>query len=399
MCLKNKCDFFRTIGVLFFIWCCITFFSACKAKAKTSYPLGKDLPELQAKQKNHTWYAFTENSIMQVDLPQKAPEVFEKPWTEAIRVSSCASSPSTAGSLYACALVNRLGLLVLEPSSIKLYQEASIFNGVTVDSIVYSSGTPVFYMYRSSFFNKSLEKGENESLLPSRPFLVEFNASSNTFYPLVTYSNLNLKEDEQIIGFFWDGKVWTCTSKRILNDRVEFSYFYWEPNIPITELSPALSSADLFTFRPSTEDEYRYLNMPRSFKNAPEELKTLIASIPPEMTLSISWRDTSGTSPIQYYQQGNGNILLYAHGTVVPRSNYAVVVFADGTTYLKQLNNEEESGIVAFRLPLLPAGYSYGEVALAGNTLYVSWEQSSFYKTGRAGLISVDLAAVLSQVN
>ena len=50
---------------------------------------------------------------------------------------------------------------------------------------------------------------------------------------------------------------------------------------------------------------------------------------------------------------------------------------------------------MAFRLPLLPTGYTYGDFAVAGNTLYVAWEQTNFYKTSRAGFLSVNLAAIL----
>ena len=55
----------------------------------------------------------------------------------------------------------------------------------------------------------------------------------------------------------------------------------------------------------------------------------------------------------------------------------------------------EDKVCAAFRLPLLPSGFSYGEEAISGNTLYVAWEESSFFKTGRAGFITVDLKPIL----
>ena len=375
----------------------VALFISCSNKNKNINQEGNDIPLLQAKQNNHKWYCFAEGAITQIDLPQHAPDILEKPWTEAVRISSCASLPQKEGNLYACALVNRLGLVLLTPDSATLYQDNAIFSDVTVDSLVFSNGTPIFYLYRSSFFNKNFIKGESTTILPSRPFLVEFNTSSNVFYPLVSYENLGLDDDEQIIGFFWDGTTWACTSKRITEDKVVFSYFYWEPLIPLTDLSPALSTVDLFSFHPSNENEYRNINIPRQINVAPDELKLLVSSIPSEMTLSISWKDTSGTSPRQYFQQGSrGKVALNANGAIVPRSNYASVIFADGTVYIKHIGQEER--IAAFRLPLLPAGYLYGDFAIAGDTLYVAWEQSNFYKTGKSGFISVDLKAVLSQV-
>ncbi|MBQ3648972.1 MAG: hypothetical protein II957_02110, partial [Treponema sp.] len=91
----------------------------------------------------------------------------------------------------------------------------------------------------------------------------------------------------------------------------------------------------------------------------------------------------------------NGASPVSAHGIEAPLAGYVACVFADGTTYIKK--TAADSQTVAFRLPLMPAGYNYGEVAIAGNYLYVAWEQTIFYKTGRSGFISVNLEDVLAQ--
>ncbi|MBQ5385370.1 MAG: hypothetical protein IIU46_13100, partial [Treponema sp.] len=293
----------------------------------------------------------------------------------------------------AYALVNRLGMLTFTENNVDLHTDASIFSGVTADSIVFCEGNPVFYLYRSSFFNTDFEGSISNAVQPSRPFLVEYDTKAKLFYPLVSYGNLGLDDDQQVSGFFWDGKTWSCSAKKTVEGkRVEFIYFDWESKVPITELTPAISKKSDFTFRQSSEESYRLLNMPKFFSSAPDALKDLVSSIPSEFTFNVTWKNGSGTTPMQYYQQGSSSVPQYANAGANER--YTAAVFADGTTYLKQNGSDE---VLAFRLPLLPAGYTYGDFAIAGNTLYVAWEQTNFYKTSRAGFLSVNLSAIVNQ--
>lgn len=360
----------------------VLFFSCAKAQ--------KEIPVLIPSQKNHVWYYFTPYTIERVDLPQHAPAVLEKPWTEAIRISSAGSVP---GGQNAYAVVNHAGVLECTQTGATLYPDVSIFSDNSAEGLVFSDDVPVFYLYRSTFFYKDVLAPASNA----RPFLMEFNPRSKISFPLVSYANLQLGSEEQVTGFVWNGKTWACSTKRILPDEVIFSYFLWEPIVALTELSPALS-ADVFTFTPSTERDWLNLNMPHLFYEAPKTLKKLLKSIPASFPFYIQWRDTSGTSPVYYYQEGNGDVPVNAFACQTQYAGYTLAVFADGTTYVQRRTDTTEK-LVAFRLPLLPAGYCYGECAVAGNTLYVAWEQRTFYKTGRAGCIAVNLASVLSQVN
>lgn len=56
-----------------------------------------------------------------------------------------------------------------------------------------------------------------------------------------------------------------------------------------------------------------------------------------------------------------------------------------------------ECPVVAFKLPKLPAGFSYGEQAVVGDTLYVRWKESVFFKTYRASFIKVQLAEIFDK--
>jgi len=387
----------KLLQKIIFLLICTTIFVSCAKKNAE-----KNIPLLDEKNIPHAWYYFTSNSFEKTTLPQNAPSVLERPWTEAVRISSAAVVPSgtDSGEYTAYAVVNRAGILALSPSQAKLFCDISLFSQDTADTLVFSNGTPVFYFYQSTFFNESIVSVSAKSaynattVSNARPFLVEFNPHAKIFYPLVSYSNLNLSESDQITGYFWNGTTWACSAKKTVDSRVTFSYFSWEPVVPLTELSPALSSTQ-FTFSPLTEDKYRELNTPSLFNGAPRELKNLLSTIPPEFCFYVTYHDDSGTSPVSFYQPGNDLSPVNAHAVLAKRAGYRAAVFADGTTYLKR--DSDDATTTAFRLPKLPAGYTYGDFAIAGNTLYISWEESNFYKTGRAGFLTVDINAILEK--
>ncbi|MBQ3688151.1 MAG: hypothetical protein II932_09980 [Treponema sp.] len=376
-----------------------------------------DLQQVSFVKKSHKWFYLSQEGFHETDLPQHAPQVLEQPWTEAIRIASAASLPAAfagtdaGGSYTAYALVNRLGMLAFSGSDIELFSDTHYFSKLTADSLVFSDGQPVFYLYKSTFFNSANGSATAEPANAAaigggggssgtdddgeRPFLLDFNPRSGLFYPLVSYQNLGLSSDEEIIGFFWNGDSWTCASKRRREQQIEFKYFIWQPLMSLTDLNPALLSSDSFIFKHATEDDYKKINMPLLFASAPEQLKSLISSIPSEFSFYVSWRDGSGNSPVNYYQAGNNSSTLNAKGLAQSDAGYDVIVFADGTTYLRKT---ETGSIAAFRLPLLQAGYSYGEIAVSGDCLIVAWEENNFYKTKRSGFIQIDLSEVLKKI-
>lgn len=369
-------------------------FASCAKKTNIILP-GENAEDISSETvKSHQWFCFTENGFEEIDLPQNASGLLKKPWTEAIRISSAANIPSKeyarSGIADAYAIVNRLGVLTLDGGNVRLYQDKSIFSGETADSLVFSGAHPVFCLYRNTFFNEGFSV-TYEALQQSRPFLVQFNPETKMSYPLVSYANLNLKDDEEISGFFWDGKSWACSIKNQSEDFVQFNYLSWSPIVNLSDLSPALNK-DLFVFEEISESQYRALNTPRLFKDTPGQLKKLLSSIPQSMCVYVIYRDESGTSPKSYYQEGNGGRPLNAKAIIAPAASLVAAVFEDGTTYVK---NTESDELHAFRLPKLPGAYKYGEVCISKKTMLVSWEETDFYKSGRSGFIKVDLESLL----
>lgn len=376
----------------------IMLLSGCDGKKSLNVSNAKmddELPvtsELTQNSKHHWWYYFTDNSIEEIDLPQNVPERQKKAWTEAVRIASAASVPSKINptDFDAYGIVNKIGVVAFKNGNASIYEDVSMFSKASADTIVFSETTPVFYLYRNKFFND--EAGTKLSTIQeSRTVLVEYDPVSKVFYPLVSYDNLNLKDNDEITGFFWNGSEWACSVKTFTDEGVEFSYFAWTPLISITELVPSFSK-DKFVFSACTEDRYRWLNFPRVYSEAPKVLKELLSYIPESVTFYVSYRDESGTSPISYYQEGSGDGSLNAKALVCPSSNIIAAVFEDGTTYIKKNGSEKVS---AFRLPKLPGGFKYGDLCISGNYLIVSWEETEFFNTGKSGFIKVDLLEVL----
>lgn len=346
--------------------------------------------------KNHTWYYFTEDGFEKIDLPQNAPKTAMIPWTETVRISSASSvipsvsAGNTKHPFQAYAIVNKRGLLAFNDAEIKFFTDNSIFKFDSADELVFSSGKPVFYLFRSSFFNSN-SASHFSNIYNSRPFLVEFNPSSRIFFPLVSYENLGLTNYEQVTDFFWEGKTWACAAKKTEGEKIDFKYFFWEPLVPLADLTPALGQ-ETFLFNPLDEEGYKKLNSPKLINQAPSELKELLKSIPEKFPYYVKFRDESGTSPVGYCQIGDDSAPLNATSFVAPIDGFSAAVFEDGTTFIKKYKQDDST--LGFRLPLLPSGFKYGQAAIAGKTLYVSWEETKFYNTARSGFICVNLAAL-----
>ena len=68
-------------------------------------------------------------------------------------------------------------------------------------------------------------------------------------------------------------------------------------------------------------------------------------------------------------------------------------MYFSGALYNKHILNNSRT--IALRLPKLPENFVYSDFGISGSFLYVAWEEVSFYETGRAGFLSVDLEKVL----
>lgn len=355
-----------------------------------------EVREIDTKKISHSWYAFTQNAYEKIDLPKECYPAAEKPWTESVRISS-------AGENFA--LVNRLGILEANGESLHLYKDPNLFGNVTAGNLVFSGGNPVFCLYRSSFFNQQLESKSTAinsfssgTSSKMRPFLVELSGASRIFFPLVTYSNLNLGNNSDITGFNWDGKTWSCSAKTTETGASSFKYFTWEPMVELSNLNPALTD-NSFEYKEISESKYRELTMPKQFKYAPVKLRQLLKSLPKQIGFFVSYRDGSGCSAQGFYHEGDEDYSLNAISAYYPKDGMLVCLFEDGTTYiLNECTSSGEPEKIVFRLPKLPQSFVYTDYFLSRKNLYIGWEENIFFKTARAGFLRVDLGEIFEEV-
>lgn len=405
-------SFKHSFSIYFFIFLalvCLSFFSCGKTN--------KEQPQEITKLRAHQWYYFTHRGFYPIDLPQNAPEVAEKPWTEAIRISAAGNNSSDN-----CALVNRLGILDFTTGKPELFRDIMLFDDVTADTLIFTKDGPVFHIYKNSHFNQqeqtNLVTGQNqEEDSFTQPLLVRYDRKQKLCTPVLTYGNMNIPLDAQLTSIIPQDDIWIGAVKTTRNDVVNFKYITFEA----LDKDGTIPDASRQVI-PTTEidaDTFRQSQKPTPLNEAPVLLQQLFAQVPETFEFYLSCREEGKLAPVLYDNTKNqspaGGYLAQGWGYLSPAG--ASAMFSDGTVYISKsllvdITKDESAkasetgvptspltgGVIAFRLPKLPSGFSYGEFTVHGNTLYAGWEETDFYKTARSGFIAVDLATIGEQL-
>ncbi len=387
---------------IFSIIFCATFFSILISCAKKNIseqiPFAADeIVNLEKKNSTFEWFCLTRDGFEKVERPQKTPAIIKKPWTEALRISYMAqaaeNSPLDIDAKSApkvFALVNHLGVISLGADEIKIYNDDSIFTNRSAEKIVFMNNTPVISVYKNSFFNEKISARE-----PFRPFLVQFAQDSGVFFPILTYENLALDEKTQVNDFCWNGTQWFCSTKSSDENETKFEYLKFRPETALLSISP---ERNFISIEESDEDEFRAQRRPQQFSYAPERVKELLGNLPADFNFYAECKIASGPTPREYLR-GKVSSGAMQKATVQISDTWIAALFEDGTVFLngalygkKILNGGKP---IALRLPKLPGGYVYSDFGISGTQFFAAWEESEFFKTGRAGFIKVDLEKIL----
>lgn len=368
------------------------FFSFFSCKKKNNL-VDTSIIEISNEQntKPHQWYAFSKTGFTTVSLPQNAPAVPQKPWTEAIRISSANSASAEDGTIQnAFLIVNRLGILSVSGDNIELNKDTTLFSERTAGNLVFVNGTPVYSLYKSTFFNSNLQDNQH-------PFLVQFDPISKISYPLVNCDNLTSNKACEVTDFIWDGRTWFCCIKSEEDAKTDFSYIKWTSNIPLLNQSPAVASSNISIVE-SDADSFRKEREPLAFSKAPDRIKKLLNGMASTVPFNLTCMTAGGTSPRLYSNVAKENEeALLAYGVVA--ESWSGILFQDGTLYVEGALDGRRilrrGKPVALRLPRLPYGFNYTSFIISGATLYAAWEESDFYMTSRSGFITVDLDKTL----
>lgn len=386
---------------------------------------GTAKPKEISKLKAHQWYYFNHRGFYSVDLPQQAPEVAEKPWTEAIRISGAGNNTSDN-----CALINRLGILDFTSGQPELFRDLMLFNEVTADTLIFTEYGPVFHLYQNTHFNpKSINlltnPNQGQEDLFSRPLLVRYDRKQKLCTPILTYGNMNLPPEAQLTSIIPHEDKWIGAIKTTKDDVVNFKYITFEA-LDKGGTIPDVAK-DLVPTTEIDADTFRQAQRPTSLSKAPLLLQQLFAQVPNSFEFYLSCREEGKLAPVLYDNTKNQSPAggYQAQGWGYLSTGGAAALFSDGTVYIsKSLLQDAKvpqetkpsgsaevqekpngvslspstAGVIAFRLPKLPAGFSYGEFTIQGNSLYAGWEETDFYKTARSGFIAVNLGIIGSQL-
>lgn len=379
------------------VFLALTVFS-CSKKSEQESELP---PVIEVKKSNHTWYAFNAGKILEIEKPQAAPYMPPKPYTEAVRISAASSAGTEnvkANFLNrpekGYAVVNQTGLLCFEDEHFSLITDSSLFSARTAGNLVFYEKSPVFSLYKNSFFNSNLKNNENT------PFLVQLNPETEIFYQILNVENLSEDAGDQVTDFLWDGNCCSLVLKRTdSSERVYFKYLTFQPKIPLISINPQTAEESILVSKNSIS-EFQKAKSQKPFSKAPEIIHELLKSVPRNIDFELSLYKAGGHSPEKFISDRNKAQFPLAVQAITS-DFWSAALFPDGTMYLKgSLNNGRQinkGNTCGIKLPKLPAGYNYSNFAISDNTLYAGWEESSFVETGRAGFLKVKLANALSK--
>ena len=357
-----------------------------------------NVPTLEVKAQNHSWYYFTENGFFPVEKPKFAPQCPSVPWTEAVRISSANSVNAKNGETQGFAVVNRLGILSFQNNQFDLSKDITLFSDKTAGNLVFYDDTPLFSVYKSTFFNDSIQNATYKNDNSLHLFLVQFDTNTKISYPIINCNNITNEENSEVTDFYWDGQNWICSIKSVSNYKNNFSYIQWKPNIPLLSISPSNASASI-SVEESNVEKFRELKAQKGFEQAPERIKKLLAGFSNSKSFSIELKNIGGISPRDYQNQVATfkEEELKAKGILA--ESWSCILFEDGTLFIEGAlpgkHILREGKPVAIRLPKLPGGFVYSDFVISGSTLYAAWEETDFYSIKRSGFLVVDLDKTL----
>ncbi len=372
-------------------------FCSCKKK-QASEPVQNAI-SLEMTKSNHAWYYFSNTNYHLIDRPQNTPAQGAKPWTESIRISSANNEFCTQNSdSKAFAVVNRLGILSFNDDEISLSPDSSLFTDRTAGNLVFLNNVPVFSVYKSAFFNNTILAPDYKNDGSAHLFLLQFDATAKISYPIINCNNITDNANSEVTDFYWNGLEWCCSIKTISDTKNEFSYITFKPLVPLLSLSPATADNKI-EVQECDADFFRNCRVHYNYSAAPDRIKKLLSGFDEKLPFIIEVKNAGGSSPRIYENNITGSTEKELNAKAILSASWSAALFEDGTLFLEGAlpgKHILRSGKpVAIRLPKLPVGFVYSDFVISGTTLYAAWEESSFYKTGRAGFLQVNLERTL----
>ena len=390
--MKRSIYFFYCLFVLSFS----IIFAAC-SKTQPVMEIPVSIPEVTVNQSNHNWFYFSRNEICEADKIQNVPQTKEFPWTEARRISSANNTVNPESEGKAFAIVNRMGIICFEDDKFTFAKDNNLFNDRTAGNIAFLNDTPVYTVYKSSFFNDTITEDNYKKDNSQHLFLLQFDDNAKISYPVLNCNNLTDESNTEVIDFNWDGMDWLCCLKTINNNKIEFSYIKWAPTVSLLEVSPS-TAKNKIRISESDVDTFRTAKTQYDFSKAPDRIKKLLDGFTEKLSFSIEVKNAGGTGA-KIYENSVSSDEKTLNAKAIISHSWSCAIFEDGTLFIEGAlpgkHILRQGKTVAIRLPKLPPDFVYSDFVISGTTLYAAWEEKDFYNIGRSGFLKVNLEDTL----
>ena len=346
--------------------------------------------ELKTSSKNISWYYFTKDSIFKTDSLENTPKSVFKPWQDSIRVTDSFQTDTAAFML-----VNKNGILYLSQDEPELIRDSTIFKDYSTGSFLQCGQIPLFNIYRNNFFDTEIQ----EDTKTLEQIIYQFRKETKTFYPVISKNELKNTPVQEVTNFIKADNSFYAMTRDTSSDKIKYTYFSFADDYLLFKIKGSAKSLQLQKQKES-QDNYRQLLTPVDFSQAPKRIRALLGRLPASCPFIVKVNASSidKTYPCYIHENENPDALPI-ECKVLLAQNYSIAVFEDGTTFFSGALPDKyiiaNGEPIAFRLPKLLPSFTYTDIALASNKLYVAWEEVNFYETGRAGFLVVELENIL----
>jgi hypothetical protein len=229
--------------------------------------------------------------------------------------------------------------------------------------------------------------------------MYQFRKATKTFYPVISKKELQVTSTQEISTIIKSDKIFYAMTRDTSGEKIKYSYFSFLDDYVLFKTNGSAKSVQLQKQK-ERQETFRQLLTPVPFADAPKRIRALLGRVPASFNFIVKVKTTSGdkTYP-QYIHDTTENDLIPLECKVLLAQNYSIAVFADGTTFFSGALPDKyivaNGEPCAFRLPKLLPDFTYTDIAVVNNTLYVAWEEDNFYETGRSGFLEVALENIL----
>jgi hypothetical protein len=372
----------------FFIFAFSAVFSSCSKKTSVD-ELVSLTEEIKTTADNISWYYFTKDSVFKTDSLENTPKTGFKTWQDAVRVTDSFQTENDSFML-----VNKSGILYLNQNEPELITDSSIFKENSAGTFIQCRQIPVFNIYKNNFFTV---ENDNSPEGPEQ-IIYQFRKETKTFYPVISKTELKLSPVQEISSFIKKDNLIYAMTRDTSGEKIKYAYFSFSDEYLLFKTNGNAKAVQLQKEKENQEN-YRQLLTPVPFTEAPKRIRSLLGRVPASCSFIVKIKSTTDNVYPQYINEAADTDHQIIECKILLAQNYSIAVFEDGTTFFSGslpdkyiISNGEPC---AFRLPKLLPEFVYTDIAVAGNKLYVAWEEDNFYETARSGFLEVQLENIL----